>query len=292
MARVHIRIIAALFALTVLAVTVLGAIYMYRENIQPEKERQKEITELMKRPAPKVDPGKKVFEQATDLLRRGEREAAREKLTEIIEVYKDSERFGAARELLGEMNMDRLFDRAPMRGKLDYAVSSRDSLNALAAKFRTTVSYIKRVNHLLGTVIHPGDRLIVYPLDFEIEVDLKDKRLTLTKEGRFFKDYTIVGHHLPFANLARETTIAETPGWLNEKKVRPDSEAYTAAAKWLQTAGRGARSGIVFCPEPPAPAPGAQPSPAGIYLSAEDLNELSTVVRPGIPLRFLKPGKS
>ena len=101
-----------------------------------------------------------------------------------------------------------------------------------------------------------------------------------------------MGHYLPFANLIRETTVAETPGWMNEKKVRPDSEAYTAAGKWLQTAGHGTRSGIVFCPEPPSPAPGAQPSPAGIYLSAEDMHELSTVVRPGIPLRFLKPGKS
>ena len=190
------------------------------------------------------------------------------------------------------MNMDRLFERAPMPGKLEYTVTNKDSLNALATKFHSTVSFIRRVNNLLGSVIHPGDRLVIYPLDFEVEVDLAGKRLTVLKSGHFFKDYTITGHHLQVPNLARETTIAETPGWLNDKKVRPDNDNYAAAAKWLQTTGRGTRGGIIFCPEPPAPAPGAQPVPSGIYLSREDMHELSTIIRPGIPLRFLKTSKS
>ena len=289
MARVHFRIIAALLALSVLTVTVLGAWYMYRENIAPEKERKKEIRNLMRQQGAKVDPGKKIHEQAMGLIRRGEMEAAREKLTQIIEVYRDSERHDAAREVLGEMNMDRLFSRVPMPGKLEYTVgrTRQDNLNAIAAKFRTTVAYIKRVNNLLGSVIHPGDRLVLYPLDFEVEVRLADKKLTLLKDSRYFKDYTIVGHHLPFPKLGKETTIAEASGWMNDKKIRPDDERYVSVQKRLQTAGKGPRGGVTFCPEPPSPAPGAQPSPAGIYLSAEDMHELSTIIRPGIPLRFL-----
>lgn len=291
MAQVHIRIVAALVALSVLTVTVLGAIYMYRENIKPEQERKKEVSNLLKQQGPKADPGKKIHDQAMELIRRREMDAAREKLTEIIDVYRDSERYAPARAVLGEMNMDRLFARTPMPGKLEYTVSSKDRLNALAAKFRTTVSYIQRVNNLLGTVIHPGDRLVVYPLEFEVEVDLENKRLTVLKDGRFFKDYSIAGHHLPFPNLSKETTISEVSGWLNDKKLRPDSDQYPGAPKRLQTAGRGSRSGIIFCPEPPPPAEGAQPSPAGIYLSAADMQELSTILRPGIPLRFLKASK-
>lgn len=293
MAQVHIRIVAALAALSVLTVTVLGAIYMYRENIKPEQERKKEVRNLLKQPGPKADPGRKIHDQAMELIRRREMDAAREKLTEIIEVYRDSERYAPARLVLGEMNMDRLFARTPMPGKLEYTVTSKDRLNALAAKFRTTISYIQRVNNLLGSVIHPGDRLVVYPLEFEVEVDLEGKRLTVLKDGRFFKDYTIVSHHLPFPNLSKETTIGEISGWVNDKKVRPDSDQYSAAQKRLQTAGRGSRNGVIFCPEPPPPpAEGAQPSPPGIYLSAEDMQELSTILRPGIPLRFLKSSKS
>lgn len=294
MTRVHFRIIAALLALSVLTGTLMGAYYMYREKFVPERERKEEIKSLLKTPPQKVDPGKKIYDQGMVLIRRGEMEAAREKLTAIIEIHRDSERYGAAREVLGEMNMDRLFSRVPMPGKLEYTVGAtrQDNLNAISTKFRTTISYIKRVNNLLGTVIRPGDRLVLYPLDFEVEVDLEGKRLTLLKDGRFFKDYTIVGHHLPISNLGKETTVAETPGWLNNKKVRPDHENFTIATKWLQTAGRGSRGGIIFCPEPPPPAEGAHPSPAGIYLSAEDMHELSAIIRPGIPLRFLKANKS
>ena len=294
MARGHFRIVAALLAPAVLAGTVLGAYYMYRENIAPEKQRKDEIAALMKTKGRKADPGKRVFDQAMDLIRRREMDAAREKFTEIIGVYRDSERYAAAREVLGEMNLDRLFSRVPMPGKLEYTVgrTRQDNLNAISTKFRTTIAYIKRVNNLLGTVIHPGDRLVLYPLDFEVEVRLSEKRLTLLKEGQYFKDYTIVGHHLPFPKLGKETTIGETPGLLNGKKIRPDDERYTSAQKWIQTVAKGSRGGIIFCPEPPAPPEGTPPSPAGIYLSSEDMHELSTIIRPGIPLRFIEPGKS
>ena len=86
MIRVQIRIVAALVALSVLTVAVLGAYYMYRENMMPEKERKKEIKALMETGGPKVDPGKKIHEQAMGLIRRGEMEGAREKLMQIIDV--------------------------------------------------------------------------------------------------------------------------------------------------------------------------------------------------------------
>jgi LysM repeat protein len=292
MAQVHIRIVAALIALSVLAVTVLGAIYMYREAIAPEQERKDEVKKIMEKKGPQIDPGKKIHDQAMDLIRRREMEAAREKLTEIIEVYRDSERYPAARAVLGEMNLDRLFDRRPMPGKLEYTVAARDSLNALAGKFRTSIAYIKRVNNLLGAMIHPGDRLVVYPLEFEVEVDLETKRLTALKDGRFFKDYTIVGHHLPVSKMSREATLGEVYGKLGEKKVPPHTADFSLAPKWIQTAGRGTRPGIIFCPEPPAPAEGSPPAQAGIYLSREDMEELATILRPGITIRFLKTGKS
>jgi LysM repeat protein len=291
MAQVHIRIVAALIALSVLALTVLGAIYMYRETIQPEEQAKKEVKKLMDTKGPKVDPGKKVHEQAMDLIRRREMEAARTKLTEVIEVHRDSERYSAARAVLGEMNLDRLFDRKPMPGKLEYTVSSRDSLNAIAGKFRTTIAYIKRVNNLLGAVIHPGDRLVLYPLEFEVEVNLENKVLTLIKDGRYFKDYPVIGHHLPVARLNRETTLGEVYGWQGERKIRADNENFTAAPKWMQTSARKGGSGIIFCPEPAKTAEGAAPPPPGIYLSREDMEELSTILRPGTTIRFLKSGK-
>ncbi len=296
MARVYIRILASLFALAVLAGTILGVVYIYKESYLPEKQRTKEVqTLLTSTGGPKADPGKKQFDLAMDCIRQGDMERAGNLLTEITEVYQDSSRVQDARRVLGEMNLDRLFSRAPMPGKLEYTAARGDSLQLIAQRFRTTLSYIKRVNNLLGTVVHPNDHLIVYPLDLTLRVDLPNQRLTLLKEGRYFKDYTITGHHLPYPSLPEQTAIGDKPAWLDSKKVQPTDDRYAAARKWLQTISKPSKPGIIFCtaPEPPpAGAASAAASPSssstGIYLSEADIEELSTLVRVGAPVQFLK----
>ena len=295
MARVYIRILASLFALAVLAGTVLSVFYIYKETYLPEKQRNMAVHTLLTATAPRADPGKKQFERAMDFVRQGNLDQARRLLTEITEVYQDSDRFLDSRRVLGEMNLDRLFSRAPMPGKLEYTAARGDSLQLIAQRFRTTLSYIKRVNNLLGTVVHPNDHLIVYPLDLTVRVDLPNKRLTLLKDGRYFKDYEIAGHHLPYPSLPGQTVIGDKPSWIDNKRIQPTHERYTGARKWLQTAGKPGRPGIVFCTPPRAqpsvPAPGAPPaaeSTPGIYLSDADIEELSTLVRVGAAVQFLK----
>lgn len=294
MAKVYIRILASLFAFTVLAGTVLGVYYIYKETYLPEKQRNLEVRTLLTTTAPKADPGLKQFDQAMELIRKGELEGAKRLLTEITEVYKDSGRYQDSRRVMGEMNLDRLFSRAPMPGKLEYTAVRGDSLQLIAQRFRTTLAYIKRVNNLLGSVVHPNDRLIVYPLDLSVQVDLANKRLTVLKEGRYFKDYAISGHHLPYPSLPEQTTIGDKPAWINEKKIQPTDERYSSARKWLQTAGRPGKPGIVFCTPPraaladaPATIPAGDATP-GIYLEDCDIEELSTLVRVGAQVQFLK----
>ncbi len=296
MARVYIRILASLFALAVLAGTVLGAIYIYRETWLPEKQRTAEVQTLLSSEAPKADPGKKQFDHAMDLIRQGELDGARRLLTEITDVYQDSSRYPDSRRVLGEMNLDRLFSRAPMPGKLEYTVVRGDSLHEIAKRFRTTLAYIRRVNNLLGSIVHPGDRVVVYPLNFSLQVDLGNKQITLLKEGRFFKEYAIAGLHLPYPSLPEQTTIGDKPAWVAGKKIQPSDDRYAAARKWLQTAGKPGRPGLIFSPPPKAqPAEDAAPGtdatpepPAGIYLQESDIEELSTLVRVGTPVQFLK----
>ena len=295
MTRLYIRILASLFALVVLAGTVLGVYYIYQETYLPEKQRNIEVRTLLTSTAPKADLGKKQFDQAMDLIRQGEMEAARRLLTEITEVYQDSDRYQDSRRVLGEMNLDRLFSRAPMPGKLEYTAARGDSLQLIAQRFRTTLAYIKRVNHLLGSVVHPNDHLIVYPLDLTMQVDLAGKRLTLLKDGRYFKDYDIVGHHLPYPSLPELTTVGEKPAWIETKKILPTDERYAGARKWLQTIGKPGRPGIIFCSTPraepvnrPAGAAPATEATPGIYLSESDIEELSTLLRVGAGVQFLK----
>ena len=294
MVRVYLRILASLFALAVLAGTVLGGYYIYRETYLPEKHHTEEVKTLLSTTAPKADPGKKQFDQAMDLIRHGGMEPAKRLLIEITEVYQDSSRYQDSRRVLGEMNLDRLFSRAPMPGKLEYTAARGDSLHEIAKRFRTTLAYIKRVNNLLGSVIHPDDRLIVYPLDFTMQVDLSNKRLTLNKDGRYFKEYGITGLHLPYPSLPEQTTVGDKPAWIETKKIQPTDDRYASARKWLQTAGKPGRPGIVFCAPPRAQpveeaprTPAVEPTP-GIYLNETDIEELSTLVRVGTPIQFLK----
>ncbi len=285
MTRVYIRILASLFALAVIAGMVLGAYYLYRETYLPEKQSIQQVKTLLSTAAPKADPGKKQFDRAMDLIRQGNLEAAKQRLTEITEVYQDSSRNPDARRVLGEMNLDRLFSRTPMPGKLEYTTARGDSLHEIAKRFRSTLAYLRRVNNLLGPVVHPDDRLIVYPLDFVLQADLANKRLTLTENGRFFKEYPIVGLHLPYPSLPEQTAVGEKPAWIDAKKIVPTDERYAAARKWIQTTGRPGKPGIVFCASPPAASPTPEP---GIYLSETDIEELATLVRVGAPVFFLK----
>lgn len=296
MTRVYIRLLASLFALAVLAGTVLGVFYIYKETYLPEKQRNLEVRTLLTSTGPKADPGKKQFDQAMDLIRQGEMDAAKRLLTEITEVYQDSDRYQDSRRVLGEMNLDRVFSRAPMPGKLEYTAAKGDSLQLIAQRFRTTLAYIKRVNNLLGSVVHPNDRLIVYPLDLTMQVDLGGKRLTLLKDGRYFKDYVIAGHHLPYPSLPEQTAIGEKPAWIDSKRIQPADERYAASRKWLQTSGKPGKPGIIFCTPSSAepdgkPAGAAGPAAAatpGIYLDESDMEELSTLVRVGAPVLFSK----
>ena len=289
MSRFSFRTFAALGALLVLGGAVAGAVWYYEHSVLPEQRRKEAIAEMLKTPGPKADPGRRIYDEALESIRGGDLEKARGRLAEVIELYPDSERTGDARRVLGEMNMDRLFARVPMPGKLEYSVgkTKQDNLHSIATRFRTTVPFIKRVNNLLGNVIHPGDRLVLYPLDFELGVDLERKRLLLLKDGRYFKEYGIVSYHLPFPSLPAETTVAESAGWEGSQRIRPDDDRYAGAAKRLVTPPRGQRSGIVFRAVPegvvaePLVAGGATAEP-GIYLSEADLDELTTVVRPAV----------
>ena len=286
MSRFHIRIVAILFAIAVLSATVVGAMWMWKEQFKPEQERKAALDTLMKDP-PKVDTGLKVFDQALSLIRERELTAAHSRLEEILNIHRSSARLDDARRVLGEINMDGLYSRKPMPGKLEYTVgrTRQDNLNSIASRFRSTVPFIKRVNNLLGPVIHPGDRLVLYPLDFEVEVNVFTNVLTVLRDGRFFKSYTITGQNLASPSLPQATTIATTGGWIDGKAVRPDDEKFSLSRKYLQTASRSSGQGVFFTLAPPS---GEKPEKIqkGIYLSREDLEELTTILRPGVPLRF------
>lgn len=287
MAQAQLKIFAAVVALTILGGTVIGGMYAWQKIFKPEIENEKELKKLLTSPAAKSDPGKAVFSDAMELTRANDLEAAKDKLKQVMKVYRDSDAFDNARRVLGEMNMDRLFSRSPMPGKLEFTVSPKDAgLDPIANKSRTTIPFLMRINNLGGTVIHPGDRLILYPLDFTIEVRLNAQTLTLINQGEFFKEYRILKVNLaPGTRAPASTYISSKPAYVGEKAVRDSDSRYAMARKWLQTAASGSRPGIIFCN---APKKKGDEALNGIYLGDSDIEELCTVIRLRSPVKFIQ----
>ncbi len=286
MANAQLKIFAAVVSLTILAGTVVGAYYAWEKIFKEEIESKKELRDVMTAPGPRADPGKVVFEEAMDLTRNNKLDEAKSRLQQLIKIYRDSDRWGDARRVLGEMNMDRLFSRSPMPGKLEFTVSREPGLDMIANKNRTTVPFIRRVNNLGSTVIHPGDHLILYPLDFEMEINPNLKRITLIQRGEFFKDYPIVEIRLaPGARMPAATYIANKQAYVGDKAVRESDARYGMARKWLQTYSTPSKPGIILCAPPKKK---GDDTPNGIYLEPSDIEELCTIIRLRVPVRFAK----
>jgi hypothetical protein len=287
MAQAQLKIFAAVVAITILAGTVVGALFVWEKIFKPQEESKRELRDALTNTSGKSDPGKAVFEEAMDLTRSNNLEGAKEKLLQVIKIYRDSEKFFDARRVLGDMNLDRLFSRSPMPGKLEFTVSKGDvGLDPIANKNRTTIPFVRRINNLSSSVIHPGDRLILYPLDFDIQVRPNKSLITLYQRGEFFKDYRILEIKLaPGSKLPGASVIATKQAFIGEKAVRDSDQRYPMARKWLQTTSVPGRPGIIFCSQPKKK---GDDSPNGIYLEESDLEELCTIIRLKTPVKFLK----
>ena len=102
--------------------------------------------------------------------------------------------------------MDRLFSRSPMPGKRDYVVKPGDSLIKIEKGSLTTIPFLYSINHLSTTMLQPGDRLVYQPLEFELDLNLGQKTLTVNRKGTadpvsaFFKEYAIARGPTPAGN--------------------------------------------------------------------------------------------
>ncbi len=298
------KILLFFFSLTVLGGALLTAWWFYDKVDQPEREARQQLQqrESRKSDVPLPDPAQPTYAKARLSLEEGDLDVAIDQLNRLVRVYPDSPRAREARQVLGEINLDRLFSRAPLPGKRDYVVKPGDSLLKLEKASLTTVPYLVRVNNLTSLTLQPGDRLTYQSLQFEIEVSRKDQLLTLNKKPIatggppvFFKEYRLTGLNLPSTRLIK-TQIQDKAAWVGEKKVLPSDPLYASARKTLQTTSRPGRPGILISAPPAAAtpdettppsttAPAEEPSrrPA-LYLAEPDVEELGLILRPGTPV--------
>jgi LysM repeat protein len=277
----QLKVLLLLLSAVFLAATLIGAWWFYTREFRPGWDNRQVLRDLAVNPPAAPDPGQSRYHEAMRLIEQGERLMARDQLLDLVRHYGDSARYRDAKRVIGEINADLLLSDLPGSQKKDYIVRRGDSLLAIANRHDTTVDFIMRANNLVNASIHPGDRLIVVPLDFKAVVSLGEETLTLLKEDRFFKEYPLEsirlpdGVRVPFATEVREKTA-----WLGDRRVSFNQAGYQAADKWLQFG----RHGLVLRSGSEAERQEAMAVSAEIQLDRADIEELFVLLSVSTPL--------
>lgn len=230
---------------------------------------------------PEIDPGAKVFEKAREMIAIGDLPGARERLRTVVSIYPRSKAAPEARRIVGEMNLDELLSVANMEGKEIHIVRSGESFLGIAAKHNTTLDCIMYMNGLMDLKgLHPGEEMIVMPLELRLLVEPGRKALSLWNGGKFVKEYPLVSSGVGSQKGGLKTKIASKSGLVGDRRVTPGMPAYRESTKTFTLEKSPLQIRSVDPAGPKAAGDDASPG-SGFYLSVEDAEELALLLRPG-----------
>ena len=278
------------FLAAVIVLAVLGATIWYVREVRDQVAvPQLEASELLDRMAEadgaEINPGDLAFERAVELVATGRYEEAEEKLRFIVNFDPSSGAADEARRILGEMHLDRVLSTEEMEGKSVHKVVGGDSFFKIAKQYDTTLDCMMHLNGLHGLDrLHPGDELVVMPLNFDLKVDVTRKRLGLWKEGNIVKTYRIEEVRLPrgVKGTAR-TQVKNKLGFYRGRTCATVNENYRGSSKVLTLGTRGLQIRGV-------PAVDEEDPGNGFFLAETDMEELVLLIRAGneVEIRFTK----
>lgn len=254
----------------------LGGVF---SELVPVQFDPKPVNALPKADAnlPEIDPGAKVFEKARDLIAVGDLPAARERLRTVVSIYPRSKAAPEARRIVGEMNLDELLSVSNMEGKEIHIVRSGESFLGIAAKHNTSLDCIMYLNGLMDLKgLHPGEEMIVMPLELRVLIEPGRKALSLWSGGKFIKEYPLLSAGMGGHKGGLKTKIASKSGLAGDRRVTPGMPAYRESVKTFTLE----KSSLQIRSADPADDKEEGPG-SGFLLSAEDAEELALLLRPG-----------
>ncbi len=279
----RIKLLLTFFALVILAAGVAVAAFYWEKVARPDYTMAQEIDGKSTETREIPDLGKRHFDDAVELLKSGELQAAKERFYYLMEYYPESKTFAEARRILGEVNMDLLISKTPIPGKTEYVVKSGDAPASIARRTETTIDYLMRANGKTRALIYKDEHLTVFPLNFEVDINLEAKKVVLTHKEKFFKEYDILGVNLPGAvKPPVKTEIKEKVAWADGRRIAISSKDYLSSQKWMRTG----KIGLFIRGIRDAEVSEGQTKPYGVFVANPDLEEMFTVVRSGSPARL------
>ncbi len=276
------KFLLAFLALLICAAGVSGAYYYWKKFAQPDIEVTRHIEGESDHPKEKPDLGKRHFDRAVILLNEGELVSARDRLLYLMEYYPESGTYDEAKRITGEVNLDLLLSRIPRPEKTIHTVRRGEALVTIARRSDTTIDYIMRSNGKTTALIFPDEELVVFPLNYRIEIDLEKGLITVFEGDTFFKDYPIVGTHLPpEVSAPVSTSISEKVAWDVDRPVNFTDANYLNCSKWVRTGKIG-----LFIRETSTDA-GRASVPYGVMVAKSDMEEIFTILRVGTEVRLV-----
>ncbi|NNC89116.1 MAG: LysM peptidoglycan-binding domain-containing protein [Akkermansiaceae bacterium] len=278
-----IKVLATLAVLAVLGAAAWFVKGILDEIASPQLGASHLRESLESAQLPDVEPDELAFQRAIELVATSQFDEAREKFLFIVNFFPSSNSADEARRILGELNLDEVLSTDSMEGKAVHKVVRGDSFLKIATKYDTTLDAIVHLNGLQGLDrLHPGDELVVMPLQFNVRIEAGKKRLSLWRDGRFVTSYPLVEVRSgESASGVIRTKVRNKMGIEGTRVFRPIDEGYRTAAKVISLEARGLQ--IRQVPGGEEEDPGR-----GFFLNGPDMEELALLLRVGneVEVRF------
>jgi hypothetical protein len=150
---------------------------------------------------------------------------------------------------------------------------------------------LARINSLTTINLQPGEHLFVIPMDFDLAVDVSEKKVTLLRAGRFFKEYNALDVKLPpMMKVPSELEVNSNSAIFDNKSANPVTADFVRAEKRI-IASKGANAAGLMIRTPPVAKAivegekaGNDDNPVtntGLFLAREDIEEIFPVLRKG-----------
>lgn len=298
------KVVAAMIVMTILTCTLIivnhhfgGAKKSKNKSVQkianlaPEKEEVEivEIDMLRRRISQKNRPeivlGAPALRKAKQVLLKNDFKRAKVLLEDIVTKYEDTPAELEAYRILGEMNMDEIFEiREDDPRFITYTVKSGDTYFGIIKKHETNFDLMMLINDMTSNSsngLRPGQKLLLMPLHFSLRiVPHKNQLFLLDKQGAVVKMYEpVIDMTIPKKKERLDSFVGKVSAYYKGSVVNPTRGNYRESDKSIKITGPsieiiGETSSIPS-------------SFKGIVLSKQDMEELVLLIRSGNKVEIL-----
>lgn len=211
---------------------ILGSASLEQGNTEEAMEYFKQLLQ----DTPDSDYADNAVFQIAMIFKKQDRLVEAEKtLKTIIKNYPDTELLQDIQQQSGDINIQ-LFFRLNSPFTTTHTVKSGDSLASIASKYKTTISYIKKANHMKRSIIRPTDELVVPAVRLSIVIDKSKNTLTLKGDEMILKVFRVgTGQYnkTPVGTFKIINKLVDPPWYSKEGVIPAGDERNLLGTRWL-----------------------------------------------------------